>query len=71
MSHHDPFSTMSDATREKLARAGIASLEDAARLPREELLALKGIAPDTLARLVAVIEGNEGETGDRDPNEPE
>jgi hypothetical protein len=72
MSHHDdPFADMGEATRTELARAGVTSLEDAARLTREELLALKGVGPNTLARLVAILEGNEGETGDRDPNEPE
>ena len=73
MSHHshDPFAEMSESTRAELARLGIASLDDAAAMPREKLLALKGVGPNTLARIVAVLEGNEGETGDRDPSEPE
>ncbi|MDX5317982.1 MAG: hypothetical protein LPK38_01275 [Actinomycetes bacterium] len=72
MSHHeDPFADMSQETREKLARAGVASLEDAARMPHEELLSIRGVAPDALARIVAVLDGTVGATGDRDPNEPE
>lgn len=72
MSHHeDPFVDMGETTRTELARAGITSLADAAGMTREQLLALKGVGPNTLARLVAILEGNEGETGDRDPNEPE
>ena len=71
MSHDDPFADIPEGTRAKLAEAGIASLEDAAQLPREELLALRGVSPDVLARIAAVLDGTVGESGDRDPNEPE
>ncbi|NLI18898.1 MAG: hypothetical protein GX427_08825 [Actinomycetales bacterium] len=68
---HDPFAELDEHARAALASHGIHSLEDAAAVPRDEFLELHGVPHNTLARILALIEGNEGETGDRDPNEPE